>query len=576
MGSMQVGNTENTGLLGFDHGERTILLDSDTGKAEFGKNNAGKIAIDPSLKVGKDTSLTRSTRNNFKDAGLLYSGNYTLPTSTVENGISYLTLDVSKHKPGNGMVIDLSTPQIGFGSGNFYVTDEGNLHSETGEIGGWQITANTLQSTNDTGGVYLNSDNSKLSNKAIQVHDNSKDRDIFSVDYEGNLHSQAGDIGGWDITTAWLHKGRVGMNSISSIEESPATVAVDGTTKSKAFFANGNNFYVTHDGYLKSQSGKIANWNISADMLTDNHTGLGSTVAPLNAFGKNTSATLHLWSGDSDGLNFAVTNEGRLYAKYGSVGGWNMSTAGLSSGTAGSTSGGILLDPEGTIQGGTDEYTWTINNEGKAAFNNIEATGGKIGNWNISSGTIVGQGNKVSLKNDGTIVANAGSIGGVTISNDGLRTNNWYILSNGKASFTDVIGLSGSLGTGTLTGGNYSGGGYSGCTISPYDNYATTGQTLDGYMTAKVSASTGQFGQLIIDNELSYGNKTVKMESLYVGLSVRTEDFYAYETASATTKRKYTLTTPVALLLSVGQPPTGCEYYCGIGYVLHGTSGFQG
>lgn len=603
MGTMKVGKKEQTGFLGFDHGARTIFLDSDTGKAEFGKNGAGKVIIDPHLKVGKDTNLNNSTRKNFKDAGLLYSGNYTLPTSTVEDGISYHTLDVSKYHPGEGMIIDLSTPQIGFGSGNFYVTEKGDLHSETGTIGGWQITPKTLQSTNDKGGVFLSSDNSSQNNKAIRVLDAVQNKDIFSVDYSGKVYAEAGTIAGWNVTQNWFHKGYTGVNSNADTATTPApaviTINGEATTQSKAFFANRNNFFVTHDGYLQSKYGKIANWNISTEALTNGHTGLGSTIAPLSAFGQSGSDTLHIWSGTDTGLNFAVTQDGRLYSRYGSIGGWNISSSMLYSGAEKASDGpGIRLYNNGNIQGGgksstyyndngttyykfddgttstTKEGFWQINQGGSARFNNLTVAEGKIGKWTIKDDGIVGSGNNVILNSNGTITANKGSISGIEIYNDGLKSSNgnWYINSDGSAKFTNIVGLSGNAGGGTLSNGTLSD-----YTANPNNLYIDSKRktSFGKYMNDLVSGSTGNFGKLIIDEDITYDNKTVKMESLYVGLSVRTEDFYAYQSSSSTTKKQYTLKTPIALVMSVGLPPTGCEYYCGIGYVLHGTVGWN-
>ena len=48
--------------------------------------------------------------------------------------------------------------------------------------------------------------------------------------------------------------------------------------KAKAFFANGDKFYVTHDGYLKSTSGKIATLNIDTEKLQNGNAGVGNKV----------------------------------------------------------------------------------------------------------------------------------------------------------------------------------------------------------------------------------------------------------------------------------------------------------
>lgn len=400
------------GLLGYNKGQRTIFLDAQSGKAEFGKNDAGKIIINPNLKV------------NGKDAGLLYSGNYALP-STVDS----FNLDVATYRPESeaGMVIDLSTPQIGFGSGNFYVTSNGNLHSESGEIGGWQIVPHALQSTyaidGNVGGIYLNSDGSEVTFPAVKVNNGTKD--IFSVNYKGDLHSESGDIGGWNISPVSLSNSSVGMKVPTTNDD--VVFYAGSTTPSTAA-----PYYVQNDGYFKSTKGKIANWTIGDNSLTDGHTGLGST-----AFRGD---TVNIWAGTStkaEDINFAVSNQGKVYAVSGQIGNWNLSTVGFNSGTVGSSEGGMSLDSHGTISGGNSTYQWTINKNGNAAFNNINASGGKIGNWNINQGAITGPSGLVSLNNDGTITATRGYIGNVEIRDGGLYGSNWHV-SNNSAVFNGL------------------------------------------------------------------------------------------------------------------------------------------
>jgi len=58
-----------------------------------------------------------------------------------------------------GLLINLSEPEIFFGSGNFYVTKEGYLHaSGGGDIAGWQIGKGILT----TGDLTLDSTNQKI------------------------------------------------------------------------------------------------------------------------------------------------------------------------------------------------------------------------------------------------------------------------------------------------------------------------------------------------------------------------------------------------------------------------------
>lgn len=97
---------EDVGLMGYGHGERTIFLDANSGKAEFGVAGKGQIIMDPTQ--GK---------------AIIKSGNY-------------IPKDESTNQPGEGLKIDLTTPEIRFGSENFYVGPNGIVHATGAQIQG--------------------------------------------------------------------------------------------------------------------------------------------------------------------------------------------------------------------------------------------------------------------------------------------------------------------------------------------------------------------------------------------------------------------------------------------------------
>lgn len=100
------------GLFGYNKGARTIFLDAESGKAQFGVAGKGQITIDPS-----------------EDTGKIYGGNY-----VESNGTTI----------GSGMLIDLTTPEIKFGSGNFHVDANGELTAQKGKIGPWNLVSSAL------------------------------------------------------------------------------------------------------------------------------------------------------------------------------------------------------------------------------------------------------------------------------------------------------------------------------------------------------------------------------------------------------------------------------------------------
>lgn len=261
----QTGFKDQTGLFGYAAGARSIFLDANTGNATFGlADKGGQIEI-----------------NVANEDAIIKSSDYPIDKTTGKSA---------------GMEIRFSgDPHIKFGSGNFEVSPEGHIHAVGGgDIAGWQVSDDSLSK----GYVTLSSNNDEPTNKAIKV--TNGDKDIFSVDYRGYLHSEQGDIAGWTIEPNRLYKGNVGMAS----------------TGEHAFWA-GDSFYVNHNGTLHSSQGDIGGWQIKADRLEKNNVGLSPvrTANTPNAF----------WAGNV----FHVTHDGYLYAKNGNIGDWYFGNKGL-------------------------------------------------------------------------------------------------------------------------------------------------------------------------------------------------------------------------------------------------------
>ena len=384
MGQARTKNSNETGLFGYAAGARSIFLDAKTGNATFGLATKGQIKID-------------------------VNGNATIK---------------SNDYPNAGMQIQFSnSPHIKFGSGNFEVESNGHIHAKGGgDIAGWQISNKALSK----GRVKLSSDNSSSSNKAIQVTD-SKNKNIFSVDYRGYLHSQQGDIAGWTIEPTRLYKNNVGMAS----------------TGTHAFWA-GDDFYVNHNGYLFSKSGNIGGWNISSNKLSYNNDKVGLSPSSSNNL---------IWAKDSSGnIIFSVNNDGYMYAKNGSIGNWRFGNNGLYSPGDAST------------------------------FN-----GGNSGVYVGSDGIRLGS--TFYVEPNGYLYAIDGNIGGCNISAGGIssRNNSWYITGGGDAKFTDVI-INGARVTDMMRAsgsGGISGGGSSiGSGGASLDRGSTTvgGKNIDKYV----------------------------------------------------------------------------------------------
>lgn len=456
-------NEEQVGLFGYEHGQRSIFLDSKTGKAQFGKQGAGKIIIDP--------------RN---DMAQIYSGNYT-PATYGADGYTI------KNR-GAGMLIDLTEPYIDFGNGDFHVDSAGHITARGGgRIAGWQITDTALLSPSTTKASDSSSTYTPLKLGINQiVYKDKQAKDLFSVKNDGTA-----SIAGWQFDKNKLHKNNVGINSVNSATKDGAIVA---NGKPMAFYAGLDNnnttatkFYVTHDGFLKSVDGKIANWNITTASLNDGRTHLGDAAFPSshskNPFGQNITA--RIWSFASsqsdpnEGLNFALSNDGKIYSKAGKIGGWNISGNQLSANN-------IHLDSNGNMRSNnytntsTSKTGWSISGNGNAYFNQIQTNGMDATNMSATNATVSG---KITT---GDLTASGGTIGGITINNSSISGQGWWISSN-SAHFNGLIVdndghvSSSQTATGFSGGSGGSGWNFPGGTSKPtmtYDNNVITPQPV--------------------------------------------------------------------------------------------------
>jgi hypothetical protein len=129
-GSNGIDSDSDIGLFGYNRGNQTIFLDAKTGGATFGLSGGGQIIIDPN------------------------DGDPDNPKAIIQSG-NYIEKDTEKKIAGSGMQIDLAEPSIKFGSKNFSVNKEGQLVSQEGYIGGWEIGVNNTENSNRGKGASL-------------------------------------------------------------------------------------------------------------------------------------------------------------------------------------------------------------------------------------------------------------------------------------------------------------------------------------------------------------------------------------------------------------------------------------
>lgn len=296
----------HNGIIGYHQGVKSLFINAEDGSAIFGKfatesttPTGGQIIIDPS----SEEALLYSS-NFFKNYG--EDGK---PTSTA-----------SSNESKEGLLINLSKPEIRYGNGNFKVDKYGNLTALSGEIGGWLIGDNALYHTDYTVGMA------------------AYDKDD-----------------GWSISTKVLIAN-------SEIEE-----GFEEVNKAIAFWAGGYGneenisnpkFFVSHDGYLKTTEASIGAGSNPIFIGKSEDEVAESAIYSFkkNSFNKSASQGFYLgetglalgtyayldWNEDGTDAEikrinaFEVTNTGVLTARAGYIGdgeiGWKISPRALTNG----------------------------------------------------------------------------------------------------------------------------------------------------------------------------------------------------------------------------------------------------
>ena len=264
------------GLFGYNEGTRTILLSALDGHARFGGSS--------------------SYLDILPDSGVvLQSGNYDITTKT-------------------GMKIDMSTPSITYGNGNFNIDREGKMTAKGGgNIAGWTISDNALyknySSWGNAKGMYFGDDGLSITNKFKVASNGNFDIGNGSIVYKDNKITF-----GNNVSLSWSQV----TNQPTILDENTVTRITNNTISSAKISAN----QIT-TGILQS---KDANHNVQFNLDT---------------------GTLTMKSGSINlGDKFTVNNNGELNATSGSIGGWTIGTDSLYKGS-------VYLRNSGQIEGAT-------------------------------------------------------------------------------------------------------------------------------------------------------------------------------------------------------------------------------
>lgn len=408
---------------------------------------------------------------------------------------------------------------------------------------------------------------------------NSETYGSFSGVFAGTLYATAGNIGG--ASAGWV----IDSNRLES-RGTTKKIVLDGTDGQIYIGTYGTGvyngastpFYVDQNGYfslgnkltfnpttnildvngtITADAGTIAGWAIQPNKFSS---GTGASTVSLASSG---GTSIYAGASNPAVAPFRVTNtgiltasgvdlSGRLVATSGSIGGWSITTASISS--SGATP--IILDSNGKITIGNTNWGNSANyfyvgNDGKFGLGNkltwdtstllidgvITSSSGVIGGWNIGTKRLYAGASSTYIelssdeaveyrtwaghptassapfrvKRDGTLIASGASINGAINATSGTFTGtisaatiSGSTITGGSISGTSVSGVSitGSTVTaGSISGNSITGGSISGAFITAG---SISGNTITG---SSISGTTITAGS-ISGNAISGGSIT--------------------------------------------------------------------
>lgn len=129
---------EKVGLFGYSNNTRSFFLNSKNGSAIFGAGS-GRIAIDPSQNEALIYSSNFWKSDNLNEDGFPKNYEYRYPND-YQNKTLRNKLNIDYTNP-QGMLINLTKPEIVYGSGNFSVDEEGRLSASNVNVSGKIVTS---------------------------------------------------------------------------------------------------------------------------------------------------------------------------------------------------------------------------------------------------------------------------------------------------------------------------------------------------------------------------------------------------------------------------------------------------
>ena len=390
MGQVKVAGKSNpdTGLLGYSEGDRTFFVNSDNGSAIFGKSGIGQIIIDPQ---GNRALLYSSNfwKNYNADTGLprnYNNSNVNSPTGVIVN----INPEIPAGQDTNGMLIDLTTPGIYFGSGKFSVDYKGHLTAKGGgSIAGWNIADFKLYSANKTLTLQSMQHEDIIDGSTVTISPS-----IYSNKHASLTNTTNGFyLGDTGLSIGKLFKvtntGIVRIGSGAVVSPDPSTGNEVGKHWKIDTTASGD----TADSYISYNTTTFANNVVNPN----NPAQWGQNFSPTNSVYLGTN-------GLSLGNQFSVTNQGVMSIIRGKI---DMKTSGSVYQVRTDSNGDPILDSNGKV------IVDTVST-GSTLFKVDNTGGNSVFQVHVRNGSI-NFGNKFIVTPKGYVQATSGKIGGFFI-----------------------------------------------------------------------------------------------------------------------------------------------------------------
>lgn len=291
----EIGKVENNeyikdkeGILGYHEGDLSFTLLND-GTATLGKSGQGQIKFNGNSGTIQSGNYeeNQSGMQIDLDDGMINANNFQLNSSkvwidsTAENGFYFKVAD-TKNAENAYFQVNNQNPIVKMGKWEL---------DNTGQFKGLNDNKYTLMAPPGT-----NTGNYVFASGSTSKTDWSKAP--FWVKGDGTIYSESGTIGGWNITKTALHKENLDAVSAGAIALSTQDFSrvISGHNKGNAItnlrFAIGNKFGVATDGTLYAQgvnlsgvitatSGKIGGWSFDSDSIDGGSTHLYSSGAVI-------------------------------------------------------------------------------------------------------------------------------------------------------------------------------------------------------------------------------------------------------------------------------------------------------